>query len=67
MMVWARQSPAPVKPSSECDKLAITKDSLRLVERKPTSGLFLTQQTDYMNSNFASPCTRKSLVPQIYT
>lgn len=64
---WARQSPAPVKLSSECDKLAITKDSLSFVEKKPTSGLFLTQQTDHMNSNLASPCTRKSLVPQNYT
>lgn len=39
-MVLARESPAPVKVSSECDKLAITKDNLSLMEKEPTLGLF---------------------------
>ena len=64
-MVLARESPAPVKVSSECAKPAITKDNLSLMEKEPTLGLFFTGETDHINSNSTSPCTRKSEVPQI--
>lgn len=67
-MVLARESPAPVKVSSECDKLAIMKDNLSLNgERTYFGTVFFIGETDHINSNSTSPCTRKSEVPQICT